>query len=59
MTTTPARRPDDDEIEVFGLSHPGKVRPDNQDHFLVASLHKRLTIHQTNLGEVERRPLAD
>ncbi|MGB7212402.1 MAG: protein phosphatase 2C domain-containing protein, partial [Gemmatimonadales bacterium] len=53
------RKPDDDEIDVYGLTHVGKVRPDNQDHFLLASLHKRLTIHQTNLTAAERQPFAD
>ena len=32
------RRPRDDEIDVFGLTHPGKVRRENQDHFLISSL---------------------
>ena len=59
MTTPTPRKPDDDEIDVFGLSHAGKVRPDNQDHFLLASLHKRLTVHQTNLTAAERLPFAD
>ncbi|HET7023636.1 MAG TPA: protein phosphatase 2C domain-containing protein [Gemmatimonadales bacterium] len=59
MTPSTPRKPDDDEIDVFGLSHAGKVRPDNQDHFLLASLHKRLTVHQTNLTAAERLPFAD
>ncbi|MGH7532432.1 MAG: PP2C family protein-serine/threonine phosphatase [Gemmatimonadales bacterium] len=59
MTSTVPRKPDDDEIDVFGLSHAGKVRPDNQDHFLLASLHKRLTIHHTNLTAAERLPFAE
>lgn len=58
-TPTAVRKPDDDEIDVFGLSHRGKVRSENQDHFLLASLHKRLTIHRTNLSDAERRPFAD
>ena len=59
MTTPAPRKPDDDEIDVYGLSHTGKVRSENQDHFLLASLHKRLTIHQTNLTAAERLPFAD
>ena len=59
MSDVTPRKPDDDEIDVHGLSHPGKVRPDNQDHFLLASLHKRLTIHSTNLTAAERMPFAD
>lgn len=59
MSTAIPRKPDDDEIDVYGLSHTGKVRPDNQDHFLLASLHKRLTVHQTNLTAAERLPFAE
>ncbi|MCC6930421.1 MAG: serine/threonine-protein phosphatase [Gemmatimonadaceae bacterium] len=45
------RKPRDDEIDVFGLTHPGKVRPENQDHFLVASLHRQMRVHLTSLPE--------
>ena len=34
------RRPRDEEIDVYGLTHPGKVRTENQDHFLISSLRK-------------------
>ncbi len=47
----PPRKPRDDEIDVWGLTHPGKVRKDNQDHFLVASLHRRLEVHLTSLAK--------
>jgi protein phosphatase len=49
-----ARKPRDEEIDVFGLTHPGKVRPANQDHFLLASIHRRLDIIQTSLTDQER-----
>jgi len=45
----PADRPRRQHIDIFGLSHPGKVRAANQDSFLVASLHKAIQFHQTNL----------
>ena len=45
------RKPRDDEIDVYGLTHPGKVRSTNQDHFLLGSLHKRLSIKQSSLPE--------
>ena len=44
-----ARKPRDDEIDVWGLTHPGKVRQVNEDHFLLGSLHKRLDIRATSL----------
>lgn len=43
------RKPRDDEIDAFGLTHPGKVRRSNQDHFLIASLHKQMEVHVTSL----------
>lgn len=59
MVTNPDRKPDDDEIDVYGLTHPGKVRADNQDQFLLASLHKRLTIHRSSLKEGQLSPIGD
>ena len=56
--TTP-RKPRDDEIDVHGLSHIGKVRKDNQDHFLLATIHKRVNILATNLDEQQRLPLGE
>ena len=38
-------RPTSTDIDVFGLSDHGRVRSDNQDQFLIASLHK----HQSSL----------
>lgn len=52
-------KPRDDEIDVFGLSHPGKVRTQNQDHFLMATIHKRVHVLQTNLTAQERLPMED
>ena len=42
-------RPTASNIDVFGLSHHGRVRTENQDQFLVASLHKLLRVHQSSL----------
>ncbi len=50
-TAETPRKPRDDEIDVFGLTHIGKVRTTNQDHFLLGSLHKRLSIQQSSLPE--------
>jgi serine/threonine protein phosphatase PrpC len=43
------RKPRDDEIDTFGLTHQGKVRKENQDHYLLASIYKRLQIIATSL----------
>jgi serine/threonine protein phosphatase PrpC len=42
------------QLDVKGLSHPGKVRPNNEDHFLVARCDRTLQTLETNLpsGEV-------
>ncbi len=42
-------RPRDDELDLFGITHMGKVRLENQDHFLVATVHPELVIHETSL----------
>jgi serine/threonine protein phosphatase PrpC len=48
------RKPYDDEIDVYGLTHIGKVRPENQDHFLICALRKQMVIHQTSLARTDR-----
>jgi serine/threonine protein phosphatase PrpC len=55
-TTAPAppdRGPRDEEIDVYGLTHPGKVRKENQDHFLICSLRKQLEVRQTSLPDAD------
>ncbi len=44
-------RPRDEELDLFGLTHPGKVRSENQDHFLLATLHRQLVVYGTNLPD--------
>jgi len=51
------RAPRDDEIDIFGLTHPGKVRTVNQDHFLICSMRKMVEIHLTSLPTLDRLPL--
>ncbi|HKI95565.1 MAG TPA: protein phosphatase 2C domain-containing protein [Gemmatimonadales bacterium] len=48
------RKPRDEEIEFYGLTHRGKVRENNQDHFLVCSLKKHVDVHLTSLPQVEQ-----
>jgi protein phosphatase len=61
ITGTGAQRaPTDDEIDVYGLTHPGKVRKANQDHFLISSLRKQMQVHLTSLPDVaDHIPLDD
>jgi protein phosphatase len=51
--TLPTRKPRDDEIDVYGLTHPGKVRADNQDHFLVCALRKQMVVQLTSLPDAD------
>jgi protein phosphatase len=53
------RRPRDDELDVFGLTHPGKVRTENQDHFLVGSLRGRLNIKVSSLPSSHMLPIEE
>ena len=52
-------KPHDDEIDVYGLSHKGNVRTENEDHFLLATIHKHVRVVQTNLSEQARLPMED
>jgi serine/threonine protein phosphatase PrpC len=49
----PERKPRDDEIDVYGLTHIGKVRGENQDHFLICALKKQMVVHLTSLPETD------
>jgi protein phosphatase len=57
--TDAARKPEDAELDVHGLTHVGKVRSINQDQFLIASIHKRVQIQATSLGDQDQLPLGD
>ena len=54
QTSGPPRKPRDDEMDVFGLSHTGTVRKENQDHYLMATFHKRMNVISTNLPNIEQ-----
>jgi serine/threonine protein phosphatase PrpC len=45
-------RPPLGDIDVFGLTHAGKVRKVNADHFLIASFHRSIQLHGTSLDDV-------
>jgi protein phosphatase len=46
---TKERRPLDNEVDIYGLTHPGKVRPNNEDHFLICALQRRTEVYFTSL----------
>jgi serine/threonine protein phosphatase PrpC len=47
----PARKPREEEIDVHGVTHPGKVRKDNQDHFVLCSLRKQLVLRFSSIPD--------
>ena len=53
----PGPKPRDDELDLFGLTHRGKVRTENQDHFLLCTVHPQVVVHATSLPEPDRLPL--
>jgi serine/threonine protein phosphatase PrpC len=54
-----SRRPTDDELDFYGLTHVGKVRTENQDHFLVGSLRGRLNVRLSSLPSSHRLPIEE
>src|SRR5204863_4086367 len=42
-------KPRDEDLDLFGLTHQGLVRSDNQDQFLIGTLHRELAVHGTSL----------
>ncbi len=43
--------------DYYGLTHTGKVRKTNQDHFLICSLRKHMEVHLTSLPDLDQLPL--
>jgi protein phosphatase len=52
-----ALRPTDDEIDLFGLTHQGHRRANNQDHFLIATIHAEIKVNGTSLAGITELPL--
>ena len=50
-------RPLDSELDLFGLTHRGNVRRNNQDQFLLATVHQQVVVHATSLPAPEELPL--
>ena len=49
----PSRKPREDEIDVHGLTHRGKVRKDNQDHYLLCSMRRQLVVRGSSIPDAE------
>ncbi len=46
-------KPRDEELDLFGITDRGLLRKDNQDHFLITTLHKTMRVHTTSLPNPE------
>ena len=46
-----AERPKFADVDVWGVTHVGKVRKTNQDHYFAGALSRGVTVHATSLGE--------
>jgi protein phosphatase len=51
MSVSPAaeRVPRQSDVDAFGLTHPGKMRPANADQFLILTLHKLTQVQASSL----------
>ncbi|MFN8652156.1 MAG: protein phosphatase 2C domain-containing protein [Gemmatimonadales bacterium] len=50
-------RPRDEELDLFGLTHIGKVRKLNQDHFMLCTVHPQVHMHGTSLPHPDELPM--
>ena len=50
-------RPKDAELDLFGITHVGRVRKENQDHFLLCTVHPQVVVHGTSLPDAAALPL--
>lgn len=46
-------RPRDDELDLFGLTHPGRERAVNQDQFLLCTVHPQVVVRGTSLADTD------
>jgi serine/threonine protein phosphatase PrpC len=47
-------RPSFNQIDAYGLTHPGKVREENQDHFFVGALARGIAVDATSVARSRR-----
>ncbi len=59
LTTSPqpSERVRDRELDFCGLTHPGNVRTENQDHYLICTIHPEVLVHGTSLENIDKLPL--
>jgi serine/threonine protein phosphatase PrpC len=50
-------KPTDEELDLFGLTHVGRKRTQNQDHFMLCTVHPQVLVHGTSLPTPDQLPL--
>ncbi|MEO7086796.1 MAG: protein phosphatase 2C domain-containing protein [Gemmatimonadaceae bacterium] len=50
-------RPEDADLDLFGITHPGFQRAENQDHFLLAKVNPEIHVDATSLPDLSALPL--
>ncbi|MCZ6754329.1 MAG: protein phosphatase 2C domain-containing protein [Gemmatimonadetes bacterium] len=53
-TDDPPQKPRHSDIDAWGVTHTGKVRKENQDHFFVGSMSRGVVVDVTSVPEGER-----
>ena len=53
-TDNPPQKPRHSDIDAWGVTHMGKVRTENQDHFFLGSMSRGVVVDVTSLSEGER-----
>ena len=48
-----SKRPRARDVDLFGMTHSGNVRTENEDQYFIASLHKTLTVHSSSMDAGE------
>ena len=53
----PSERPQFSEVDAWGITHRGKVRQENQDHFFIGALARGVTVDRTSIEDKSLRLL--
>lgn len=48
---SPLPRPRDDELDLYGITHQGLIRKENEDQFLLCTVHPQVVVHTTSLPD--------
>ena len=50
-------RPEDADLDLFGITDPGLKRAENQDHFLIARVYPQIHVDGTSLPDTSSLPM--